>query len=94
MPGCSDLEVADSLSAYFNTVSQEFSALEPEVIPTTFDEALPALEVWQVAGRFKHFKKPKSLVEGDVFPALVTLFADFFAVQIWMRSLIKCKITR
>ena len=56
--------------------------LEPDDIPATFSEALPALEVWQVAGRIKHFKKPKSMVSGDVFPALMTLFADFFAVPL------------
>ena len=64
MPGSSDSKVAEELAAYFNAVSSEFDPLEPDQIPTTHDVTLPVLEVWQVAGRLKHFKKPKSMVDG------------------------------
>ena len=81
-PGASDPEVAEKLAAYFNEVSQEFQALEPADIPTTHHRILPVLAPWQVAGRIKPFKKPKSMVHGDVFPKLMTLFADQFALPL------------
>ena len=40
------------------------------------------LEVWDVAGRIKNFRKPKSMVEGDIFPKLMTLFSDQLAIPL------------
>ena len=74
----SDQEVSEVLAEYFKKVSQEFDPLEPCQIPRTKSEALPILATWEVAIRIKKFRKPKSMVKGDVFPSLVTLFADFF----------------
>ena len=81
-PGNTDGEVAEKLADFFNQISREFSPLEPDDVPNTFTKALPVLEVWQVAGHLKHFKKPKSMVRGDIFPQLVTLFADQLAVPL------------
>ena len=81
-PGASDPDLAEELACYFNAVSSEFSALEPDEIPQTYDEPLPTLQVWEVAGRIKHFRKPKSMVAGDIFPQLMTLFADQLAVPL------------
>ena len=81
-PGVADAALAEELATYFNAVSSEFNALEPDEIPVTHDVELPRLEVWQVAGRIKHFKKPKSMVSGDIFPQLMTLFADQLAVPL------------
>ena len=44
--------------------------------------SLPNLEVYDVAIRLRKFKKPKSMVRGDIFPDLVTQFADFLAVPL------------
>ena len=82
MPGSTDLQVAEGLADNFNAVSSEFQPLEPEDIPATHDVALPRLEVWQVAGRLKHFRKPKSMVAGDIFPKLVTIISDQLAVPL------------
>ena len=71
-PGKSDLEVAELLATYFNRISAEFSPLEPAQIPYTYDKTLPLLEPFQVSGRIRHFKKPRSMVTGDVFPKPVS----------------------
>ena len=81
-PGKSDSEVAEILSVYFNTISQEFSPLEPSDIPTTYPQSIPRLAMHEVAARLKSFRKPKSMVTGDLFPSLVTRFADILAIPL------------
>ena len=70
-PGCSDEKVADKLSMHFNAISSEFSGLQENDIPTSYDLPLPLLEVGQVEKPLREFKKPKSMVKGDIFPSLV-----------------------
>ena len=82
LPGKSDPQVAEELADYFNAVSLKFDPLSPDQIPRTRDRALPVLEVFEVAGRIKRFRKPHSMVPGDIYPALVTQMADFFAVPL------------
>ena len=67
-PGKSDAEVADALAIYFNRISSEFEPLEPADIPRTYSRNLPKLAPFMVAGRIRAFKKPKSMVKGDIFP--------------------------
>ena len=81
-PGETDAQVAERLAEYFNAVSREFQALEPGEIPTTFNKVLPVLAPWEVAGRLKHFKKPKSMVRGDIFPSVMTTYADQLALPL------------
>ena len=76
------MEVAEKLADYFNRISQEFSPLEPEQIPLTYPENLPLLQPWDVAGRMRHFRKPRSMVLGDIFPRLMTLYADQVAIPL------------
>ena len=73
-------QIAESLATYFNCVSDEFEPLTPEEIPCTRDKELPVLHEYEVAGRVRKFRKPRSTVPGDIFPQLVTQFADFLAV--------------
>ena len=70
------------MADYFNRVSQEFDPLEPGEIPTTGTVRLPKLECWQVAKRVRSFRKPKSMVPGDVFSVLVTDLANFFVIPL------------
>ena len=81
-PGLGDKEVAETLARHFNKISSEFSPLEPSDIPVTKNRRLPSLLPYQVAGRIKAFKKPKSMVQGDIFPALVTKFVDLLAIPV------------
>ena len=43
---------------------------------------MPTLRVHEVAARIRKFRKPKSMVPGDVFPQLVTQFSDIFAIPL------------
>ena len=56
--------------------------MEPHQIPRTFACPLRFLYPHDVSARIKHFRKPKSMVRGDVFPKLVTELADFFAIPL------------
>ena len=80
--GKSDSEVAEDLADYFNAVSLEFDALTPDQIPCTFPAGLPTLQKFEVAARVRKFKKPHSMVPGDIFPSLMTKFADFLAIPL------------
>ena len=76
-PGKSEAEVAETLAAHFNEISNEFVPLDPaRDIPKTHIVPLPTLTVSQVAKRLRRFKKPKSIVKGDIFPDLVTKHAN------------------
>ena len=82
LPGKSDEEAAEHLAEYFNAVSLEFEPLSPHEIPKTRERRLPELEIFEVAGRIKKFKKPHSMVPGDIFPSLMTQLSDFFAIPL------------
>ena len=56
--------------------------LEPADIPRTHDRDLPVLQPYQVAGRIKAFRKPKSMVKGDIFPSLMEKFNLFLAIPL------------
>ena len=72
-PGKEDKEIANTLADYFNKIDSEFSPLEE--CPATF-------EPFQVSGRLKSFKKPKSRIGGDLFPILVNQFHDILAIPL------------
>ena len=56
--------------------------MEAHQIPVTKPRRLPRLEPFQVAGRIRAFRKLKSMVRGDIFPALVTKYGDFLALPL------------
>ena len=80
--GQTDEDTADVLAEYFNRVSCEFDPLGPDQIPCTRDKELPVLDEYEVASRIRRFKKTRSTVPGDIFPKLVTQFADFLAIPL------------
>ena len=82
-PGHEENEVAEILAAHFNEISNEFSPIDPtRDIPRTFSSPLPLLQVRDVAKRLRSFRKPKSVVKGDIFPELVTKYSDLSAVPL------------
>ena len=80
--GQSDEDIAEELAKYFNRISDEFEPLGPGDIPCTRLKELPVLHEYEVAARIRRFKKPRSTVPGDIFPQLVTQFADFLAIPL------------
>ena len=81
-PGMTERQVADKLAVHFNWISSEFKPLEAWEIPVTFSKPLPLLQAFQVSGRIKKFRKPKSMVRGDLFPELMTKYSDFLAIPL------------
>ena len=81
-PGRTESEVAELLATHFNAISNEFQPLDHSVdIPKAkLSRPVPILQAYEVAARLKGFKKPKSMVNGDLFPALVTKYADILAI--------------
>ena len=57
-PGLDSGDTAEELVLFFNTISQEFKALEPEDIPISYSQTIPKLEHYQVDSKIKNFKKP------------------------------------
>ena len=78
----SDVEVSEKLADYFIEVSREFEPLEPGDILAERPEGGRILERYEVAARLKKMRKPKSMVPGDIYPQLVTLFSDLLAIPL------------
>ena len=81
-PGQPDREVADQVAKFFNCISQEFEPLEPSQIPFTYHRDLPLLSEDEVMKMIKDAKKPKSMVEGDLFPKLFDLAACYLKAPV------------
>ena len=81
-PGKNDKQIECELAGYFNRISQEFVPLELSDTPRTHDCQFPVLLPYQVAGRIKSFKKPKSMVRGDIFPSLMDKFGLLLAIPL------------
>ena len=56
--------------------------MDPSETPVTKNRRLPLLAPYQVAGRIRAFRKPKSMVQGDIFPDLVNKYSDLLAVPL------------
>lgn len=78
-PEKSDLEVAEECSSFFNKISNEFRQITQPAPPEVL---LDPPEVFQIAGRLRAFRKPSSLVPGDLPPALVTKCSDVLAIPL------------
>ena len=75
-PGATDLEIAEDAAAFFNAISQEYDPL-PD--PSRAGEGVEHIQRYQVAARLRSFRKPKSIVPGDINPALIAPLADILA---------------
>ena len=73
LPGKSDSQVAEELAKHFNAISTEAGGTF--ATPDSYSLPLPELQIEQVRKRILEFRKPKSMVPGDIFPRLVNLCA-------------------
>ena len=97
-PGLSDIEVANQVASYFNTISQEFTPLSTHQIPFTYHRDLGHLTEEEVEGMIRSAKKPRSMVDGDIFPALfnagarilrtpmAAIFNDMIRTLVWPKA--------
>ena len=81
-PGEEDGVVADKLADHFNKISKEFTGINPEQIPQSYSVPLPHLTKEQVEARLIRFKKPKSMVSGDIFPSIVNRAAPWISIPL------------
>lgn len=82
-PGQSEQDVAELLADHFNAISNKFSPIDYDHdIPKAPSKPIKNLCPHEVAIRLKKFKKPKSMVRGDLFPDLVSKYADQLAVPL------------
>ena len=72
--------MAELLAEHFNAISREFNPLQMHEIPVTRDRILPVLQPFQVGGRIRAFRKLKSMILGDIFPALFDKYSDLLAI--------------
>ena len=80
-PGKEDIEIAEISATYFNRISCEFESLPR---PTWAGESnYPIIEVYEISAQLKKCKKPRSQVDGDVNPNLVSKFHDLFAIPLY-----------
>ena len=75
-PGECDLNIAEKMATFFNKISSEYDPLQaapgPQDIPSSI-----CSELHQVAACLKSFKKPRSMVNGDIFRQLITKYQMF-----------------
>ena len=78
-PSLSDGEIAEKVAAFFNKISQEYTALCPEDCIGA-DQNGP--ETYQVAARLKYCRKPKGMVQGDIPSQCVAGLSDILALPL------------
>lgn len=78
----SDRQVAEKLADHFGGISSEFEGLDPADIPTTYSCPIPLITPGQLVARLRSFRKPKSMVRHDIFPALVNGAAPYLATPL------------
>ena len=81
-PEASNLEAAENIAEYFNSISQEYDPLLNEQIPTTYSRQIPRLTCEEVAKRLKDNKKCNSTVPGDLFPSLYQTYHQELAIPV------------
>ena len=76
------VEVAEELAEHFNSISKEFDGLTEDQLPTSYSSPLPVISPTEVEERLVAFRKPKSMVPGDIFPKLVNKAARSLSVPL------------
>ena len=78
-PDDNEKEVAEKCADFFNKISNEFVQIETPVAPVN---RISPPETYQIAGRLRTMRKPRSLVPGDIDREVVTKCADLLAIPL------------
>ena len=78
-PGKSEEEVSELLASHFSKISNEFSGIEEENIPTSYNSPVRVLSPSEVEARLRRIKKTRSMVKGDMFPSIINNVAGLIA---------------
>ena len=77
-PGLSSQQIAEIVATFFNQISHEYPPL-PDPDKGINADTEDVIQVHEVAARLRTFRKPKSMVYGDINPELITQFSDLLA---------------
>ena len=75
-----ELDIAEEVADYFNSVNSSYSGVKKEQVPSTYDRPVYPLTKEMIAKRIRTSKKPNSSVPGDVPPNLVNDLAEVIAI--------------
>ena len=78
-PGKTKDKVSELLASHFGKISDEFSGIEEDRIPSSYDLPVRVLSSTDVAMRLRETRKAKSMVRGDIFPSLINRVAHLIA---------------
>lgn len=81
-PDMTDEELANDLSRFFNGISDEFSPLTEDDIPQAHSRVRSQILPHEISARLRTCKKPKSMLDGDIFPSLVSDNCDILAIPL------------
>ena len=79
-PTKTDKEIAEIVAKFFNKISTEYEPITPA---KPVIKAERTIEMYEIAARLRHCKKPKSRVHGDIPSALVKDNADLLAMPLY-----------
>ena len=80
-PKESPYEVAEPVVTFFSAITENMEPLE-ERKDQQCESDFVMFERYQIAAKLRSFKKPKSMVEGDIYTELCTTFADVLAIPL------------
>ena len=84
VPGATDVQAAEECADYFSAISNEFTPLDVSKLPVTYSIPLARISWQEIAIRLAKFKKPRSMVPGELFPQLVTNYAPYLSQPLEM----------
>ena len=73
-PNASQADVREELADFFSAISADFSPLDRSILPISCQEFVN-IKPYQIEQRLRKCKKPKSMVDGDIFPDLISPIA-------------------
>ena len=89
----SDPEILEDFADHFSGFSADLGGIANFTIPEASSAPLTNLTLDEVAKKLKSFRKPRSMVPGDIFPSLVDDKKDILAIPlIDMFNLIFCTL--
>ena len=81
-PGSTNHQAAEECADYFSSISDEFLPLDMSKLLSSFSQKISHISQSDISRRLRSFKKPRSMVLGDIFPQLVNNYADFLSVPL------------
>ena len=88
-PEMTDFEIANDVARFFNLITADYIPLPKRSANPSTD--VPSFACFEVAQRLKSFKKPKSMIAGDIFPDLITKYSDIIAIP--MSDVVNCSLS-